>query len=45
MFLNDGRLIEIPYSEISLEEANYLMEHHDGEAYCDADKRMVVMIE
>lgn len=45
MFLNDGRLIEIPYNDISLEEAIYMMEHHDGERYCDCDKKMLVMVE
>ena len=45
MFLNDGRLIEIPYDKITLEEAIYRMESHDGEAFCDCDKKMVVMIE
>lgn len=44
MFENK-RLIEIPYSDISLEEAIYRMEHHKGEKYCDCDRQMLVMVE
>ena len=45
MFLNTERIIEIPYEDVSLEEVIYLMGHHDGERYCDCDKKMVVMVE
>lgn len=39
------RFIIIPYDTVTLEEAFYLMEHHDGECWCDCDKKAIVMVE
>jgi len=39
------RQIVIPYAEMTVEEAVWRMNHHDGECYCDADLQAVVLIE
>lgn len=43
--LKVNRYITIPYESVTLEEAIYLMEHHDGECYCDCDRKEIVMVE
>ena len=39
------RVIEIPWERLTLKEAVYLMENHDGECHIDGDRRTVVMAE
>lgn len=43
--MKNERRVEIPYEEISLEEAVWRLKVHEGEGWFDADKQMVVMIE
>ena len=42
----NGRIIaEIPYAEITLEEAGFILERHDGDGCFDADKQAVILTE
>lgn len=43
--MSEQRVIEIPYSAITLEEAVYLLQTHDGERRLDADKQAMIMTE
>ena len=42
--LKAERLITIPYDTVILEEDIYLMGHHDGECWCDYDRKEIVMV-
>jgi len=39
------RRIEVPYSEMTLEEAVYRLKTHDGPGWFDANKQKMVMVE
>lgn len=39
------RVVEIGWDKLTLEEAVYLMENHDGECWVDGDMRTIVMEE
>lgn len=43
--MNEQRVVEIQYSTITLEEAVYMLQTHDGESWLDADKQALVMVE
>ena len=43
--MEDERRIETPYSALTLEEAVYLLNAHDGEGWFDADKQVLVLVE
>ena len=42
---NEEIRIEVPYSEVTLEEALYRLEAHDGEGWFDADKQALILVE
>ena len=41
----ENREVVIIWDAVTLEEAVYLMGNHDGEAYIDGDRKVLVMIE
>ena len=42
----NGKIIaEIPYAEITLEEALFRLQIHSGESWFDGDKQAVVLVE
>ena len=38
------RVVEIPWENLTLQEAVYLMANHDGETWIDGDRETVVMV-
>ena len=42
---NEEIRIEVPYSELTLEEALWRLRTHDGEGWFDADKQAMILVE